>query len=262
LTLEYDGSRYSGWQRQGAAQTAGGVKTVSAALDRALHLAGLKVLHLAGAGRTDAGVHALGQVACLHLAQPINAPELHRILEQGLPYDIAVPSLEPCPSDFDPRRDALSRTYLYQISLRKCAFAKNFTWWPKLPLDLNLIEDAWALFEGNHSMEAFADLEDGENPRCQIYSCQSKAVGDVLLLRSTARFFLRKQARRMAGAVVHCAMGKAKIDQIKKSLKSPSSSAALFWAEKAAPASGLFLESVAYPGREGTQELSPVLKIN
>jgi tRNA U38,U39,U40 pseudouridine synthase TruA len=83
-----------------------------------------------------------------------------------------------------------------------------------------------------------------------------------LLLRASAKFFLRKQARRMAGAVVHCAMGKAKIDQISKSLKSPSSSAALFWAEKAAPASGLFLESVAYPGREGTKELCPILRIN
>jgi tRNA pseudouridine38-40 synthase len=262
LTIEYDGGRYNGWQRQGLKQSAAGVKTVSAAIDRVLYIAGLKILHLAGAGRTDAGVHALGQVACLHLAQPIKPSELHRILDQGLPYDIAVPSLEPCPPDFDPRRDALSRTYLYQIALRKSAFAKNYTWWPKLPLDLDLIHDAWAMFEGNHSMEAFADLEDGENPLCQIYNCESKVVNNILLLRATARFFLRKQARRMVGAVVHCAMGNAKIGQIKASLKSPSPSAALFWAERAAPASGLFLESVTYRSGEGAKEFCPVLKID
>ena len=264
MAIEYDGSRYQGWQRQGERQKSVGVKTIADTLDRVLYQAGVKILSLMGSGRTDSGVHALGQVACLHIAQPIAPSELHRILEQGLPYDIAVPHLEPCPADFDPRRDAVSRTYLYQIALRKSAFAKNYTWWPKSPLDPALIEEAWQIFEGNHSMAAFADLEAGENPHCQIYNCQLATDGHVLLLRVTGRFFLRKQARRMVGAVVHCAMGNADIGQIRRDLKSPSHKSALFWAEKTAPASGLFLESVDYPDTRkasGQSHLRPILRI-
>jgi tRNA pseudouridine38-40 synthase len=246
LTLEYDGSRYQGWQRQGSGQSAAGVKTIAGTLDRVLHRAGVKILNLTGSGRTDSGVHALGQVASLHVARPIKSSELYRILEQGLPHDIAVTGLEPCRSDFNARHDAISRTYLYQIALRKGAFAKNYTWWPKLPLDLRLTEEAWLLFEGNHSMAAFADLETGEDPHSRIYKCRAKTEGNTLSLRVTARFFLRKQVRRMVGAVVHCAIGRTGIEQIRGDLESPSREAALFWAERAAPAAGLFLEAVDY----------------
>jgi tRNA pseudouridine38-40 synthase len=191
-------------------------------------------------------VHASGQVAHLHLEDPIKASDLHWILEKGLPYDIAVPQLELCPPAFHARRDAVSRTYLYQVSLRKSAFAKNCTWWPKLPLDLRLIEDIWPLFEGNRSMAAFADLEEGEDPNCQIYECATDRNGHLLLLRVAARFFLRKQVRRMVGALVHCAMGKADVGLLKEDLASPAPDSARNWADKTAPASGLFLESVEY----------------
>jgi tRNA pseudouridine38-40 synthase len=185
--------------------------------------------------------------------------ELYRTLELSLPFDIAVTRLDPCHADFDPRRDAVSRTYLYQVALRKCAFAKNYTWWPKRSLDPALAGSAWALFEGNHSMAAFADLEPKEDPRCQIYSCESKIASGVLLLRVTARFFLRRQVRRMAGAAVQCAIGGADVGQLRADLKSPSQSSALFWAEKSAPASGLFLESVNYHGDEKRRDLRPVI---
>jgi tRNA pseudouridine38-40 synthase len=249
LLIEYDGGRYQGWQRQGSAQTDSGVKTIAGALDRVLHRGGVKILNLTGAGRTDAGVHALGQVAHLHVAKPIAPSDLYDILERDLPSDIAILQLEASPPDFDARRDAISRTYLYKIAQRKSAFAKNYTWWPKLPIDQALLERAWKLFEGNHSMLSFADTEANENTRCQIYSCQMGCEGSILTLRVTGRFFLRRQVRRMVGAVVHCAIGKARIDQIKKSLQTPSSSAALFWSEKSAPAAGLFLETVGYPER-------------
>jgi len=248
LLLEYDGTHYHGWQRQGVGQSAAGVKTIAGTIDRVLRQSGVKILNLTGSGRTDSGVHALGQVASLHVTRPIKASELYRILEQGLPHDIAVPSLEPCHSDFNARHDAISRTYLYKIALRKGAFTKNYTWWPKLPLNMHIIEEAWLLFEGNHSMAAFADLESGEDPHSRIYKCLVKIEGNTLLLRVTARFFLRKQVRRMVGAVVNCAVGKADIDQIRSDLESPSREAALFWAERAAPAAGLFLEKVEYKG--------------
>jgi tRNA pseudouridine38-40 synthase len=261
LLLEYDGGRYAGWQRQGPKQTAAGVKTIAGTLDRLLHRAGIKVLHIAGSGRTDAGVHALGQVASIQLARPMKASDVRLALEGSLPHDISVLGLEPCPPEFDPRRDAISRAYLYQIALRKSAFAKNYTWWPKAPLDLRQLEKAWGMFEGSHSMAAFADLTPEENPHCQIYKCETRVCGNILLLRVTGKFFFRKQVRRMVGAAAHCAMGKAGLEQIKRDIKTPKGDSALFWAERAAPAAGLFLESVSYPGGADQEELSPVLKI-
>jgi tRNA U38,U39,U40 pseudouridine synthase TruA len=110
-------------------------------------------------------------------------------------------------------------------------------------------------------MSAFADLEKNENPHCQIYHCQSAVCENVLLLRATARFFLRKQVRRMVGATIHCSVGNADILQIRKDLLRPSPDATLFWAERAAPASGLFLEYVQYPGDDRPCELRPILRI-
>ena len=90
LLLEYDGSRYQGWQKQGPKQTAQGVRTVAGTLERVLTEAGFIVASLGGSGRTDAGVHALGQVAHLHLSGKCPKPwELQRILDEGLPGDVA-----------------------------------------------------------------------------------------------------------------------------------------------------------------------------
>jgi tRNA pseudouridine38-40 synthase len=195
------------------------------------------------------------------LAHPIKPSELRLTLEESLPYDISILGLEPCPPEFDPRRDAISRSYLYQIALRKSAFAKNYTWWPKAPLELSQLEKAWGMFEGNHSMTAFADLGQDENPRCQIYKCETKVCGNVLLLRVTGKFFLRKQVRRMVGAAAHCGMGKVGLEHVKRDIKAPKADSADFWAERAAPAAGLFLESVSYQADSIPAELSPVLKI-
>jgi len=274
LLIEYDGTRYSGWQRQAPPRPKGGgpreagaapqgskelgaepkepvVKTIAGAIGHVMHHAGLQIRNFKGAGRTDAGVHALGQVAHVHLEEPMMASDLQYILERGLPYDIAVPSVEPCQAGFDARHDAVSRTYLYRVTLRKSAFSKHSTWWPKLPLDLRLIEDTWPLFEGNRSMAAFADLEEGEDANCQIYSCQTDRDGHLLLLRVTARFFLKRQVRRMVGAVVNCAMDRADVARLREDLAKPGPESAMHWAELAAPASGLFLERVDYRGDRG-----------
>ena len=250
LLLEYDGGRYHGWQKQGERQSAQGVRTVTGTLERVLHEAGLRVLTLGGSGRTDIGVHALGQVAHLHLggANPPSVPELQRVLDEGLPADIAVRSITPCSPSFHARHDALERSYLYQISLRRSAFAKPYIWWVKGHLDLVKLEEAWRLFEGPQDMTAFADLEPGEDPRCQIRSCEFLRKGSLVLLRVTARHFLRRQVRRMIGAAVLCGLGREKAGTLARDLKHPTPAATLHWAENAAPSAGLFLERVRYPG--------------
>ena len=248
LVLEYDGSRYQGWQRQGPKQTAQGVRTVAGTLERVLQEAGLNVATLGGSGRTDAGVHALGQVAHLHLAgkQP-KAWELQRILDEGLPGDVAVRSIAPCPPGFHARHEALSRTYLYQISQRRTAFAKPYVWWVKAPLDLDVLKAAWLTFQGNQDMTSYADLVKGEDPRCQILALDFALDGALVLLRVTAGHFLHRQVRRMVGASVLCALGKEHVRRIAQDLAGPTQEANLFWGAAAAPSSGLFLEQVHYP---------------
>ncbi len=250
LLLEYDGSRFSGWQKQGERQSAQGVRTVAGALERALHEADLQVQVLMGSGRTDAGVHAMAQVAHLHLAgsHTPSARELQRVLDEKLPSDVAVRTVVSCSPAFHARHDALERTYLYQLSLRRSAFAKPYLWWVKGSLDLKRLEEAWKLYEGNHDVAAFADLEDGEDSRCQIKACDMTREGALVLLRITAGFFLKRQVRRMVGAAVLCGLGRENALHIQRDLLEPSPQANLHWAEKAAPAAGLFLERVRYPG--------------
>ena len=153
-----------------------------------------------------------------------------------------------CSPAFHARHDALERSYLYQLSLRRSAFAKPYLWWVKGRLDLAVLEACWRLFEGTHDVSAFADLEPGEDPHGQIRACEFVREGSLVLLRVTARHFLRRQVRRMVGAAVRCALGKEKPETVARDLHNPTPKATLHWAEHAAPASGLFLERVRYGG--------------
>lgn len=250
LHLEYDGGRYQGWQRQGERQTAAGVKTITGSLERVLAQESLRPLALMGSGRTDAGVHALDQVAHLHLPKEgaPTAERLLRLLNDGLPHDIVVTRALPCPPTFHARHDALSRTYLYCLALRRSAFAKPWIWWHKRPLDLPRLEAAIAGFEGFHDVSAFADLEPDDDPRCKIEECSLHKEGSLVLMRIRASHFLRRQVRRMVGAAVACAGGACPPSELSRDLARPTQAANLRWAEQAAPSAGLFLAQVRYPG--------------
>ena len=151
LLLEYDGSRYSGWQEQKNARTILGE----------LRKAAVSILHddveLQGAGRTDAGVHALGQVAHLKVRRQVReSPNvLLRRLNELLPADIAVLHIETVSRDFHARHDAVSRSYIYQISTRKQAFIKKTVWWVKEPLDVKAMSRCAALLTGRHDFVCF-----------------------------------------------------------------------------------------------------------
>ena len=250
LLIEYDGSRFQGWQRQGYKQTKEGVRTVAGSLEHVLHEAGLRLVYLGGAGRTDAGVHALGQVAHLHL-EARNAPrpgELRRILDAALPQDIAIRDLRSCLPRFHARHDAVDRTYLYQISRRRSAFAKPWIWWVKRGLDRDRLAKAWGAFQGDHDVASFADLDPEEDGRVRIISCETAQAGELLLLRVRATHFYRRLVRRMVGAAVACALGEEEPLRVLKDLRNPTEAANLYWGAKAAPSSGLFLEAVRYSG--------------
>lgn len=263
LRIEYEGGRFQGWQRQGEAQTKAGVRTVMGSLEHCLRQSDLRVISLMGSGRTDAGVHALDQCAHLHL-DPNRAPShtnLQRLFDEGLPSDVAVREVKACSPAFHARHDAEERSYLYQICRRRSGLAKPFIWWVKKPLDLDRLASAWSAFEGFHAVTSFADLEKGDEPRCEIRRCEWIEHGSLILLRATASHFKRSQVRRMVGAAVSCALGEADPSRVKKDLAQPTRDAALFWSERAAPSAGLFLERVKYKGEAPAGALTPFIQV-
>jgi tRNA pseudouridine38-40 synthase len=239
------------------------VRTVAGSLEHVIHDAGLRLIYLGGAGRTDAGVHALGQVAHLHL-EAKGAPrpgELRRILDGALPHDIAIRDVRSCPPRFHARHDAMDRTYLYQISRRRSAFGKPWIWWVKRNLDLDRLSQAWKAFEGDQDVSAFADLDTEEDGRARIFRCEVAEAGALILLRVQATHFFRRQVRRMVGAAVACALAEEEPRRVQEDLRNPTEAANLFWGAKASPASGLLLACIRYPGDPELGPLEPTIKI-
>ena len=156
LTIEYAGTKYSGWQKQKNA------RTVQGELEQAIGAATReKTFEFMGSGRTDAGVHALRQVAHLDVRKPLPAETLRRGINDNLPADIHVLAVDTVPHRFHARHGAIARSYLYQVSRRRSAFAKPFVWWVKDPLDLDRMQHAAARFAGMHDFQAFSDDDPG-----------------------------------------------------------------------------------------------------
>ena len=160
LVIEYTGTRYSGWQIQKNARTVAG--EIDAA---AREVTGRRDFELYGSGRTDAGVHASGQVAHLDVATSLPADVLRRRLNDDLPADINILSAGVVPHRFHARHDATGRTYLYQIARRRTAFAKPYVWWVREPLDLGAMREAAGALLGLRDFKAFAVTEDDDRDR-------------------------------------------------------------------------------------------------
>src|SRR4051812_32166811 len=159
VTVEYAGTRYSGWQIQKNA------KTIQGEIDRAVRTVTKRNdFELYGSGRTDAGVHALGQVAHLDVATPLQAETLVRLLNEELPADINILAAAPVPHRFHARHDAVARRYLYQIARRRTASAKPFAWWVREPIDVARMRRAAAAFVGFKDFATFAESSGSELP--------------------------------------------------------------------------------------------------
>jgi tRNA pseudouridine38-40 synthase len=245
LVLEYDGSRFSGWQTQVNA------RTVQGELQQvADELFGVPV-DLQGSGRTDAGVHALGQVAHLKVRDPrrkLTPQQILRELNDRLPSSIAIVELDPATPDFHARHDAVSRAYFYQISTRKAALSKRYVWWIKEPLDLEKMQEAAALIAGRHDFTAFRAADPsrpGESTIVVVDSAEVALDDHLIVFRIQASHFLWKMVRRLTGVLVKVGLGEVTVSQFRELLsgrKNPQLDVAAW----TAPASGLFLESVQY----------------
>jgi tRNA pseudouridine38-40 synthase len=253
LFIEYEGTRYSGWQKQENAKTIQGT-IVKAANE----IFGNDFVDLQGSGRTDSGVHALEQVAHMDV-KTVLAPEIIKMkLNDLLPHDINILEVEKSSLNFHARHDAKTRSYLYQISRRRTAFGKNYVWWVNDKLDFKKMESASKLFTGMHDFSSFSDDDPEEkSTKVLIDGIQLKAEGDLVLIRIVGSHFIWKMVRRIVGVLVEIGRGKKTEKDILNYLSAKSNEVAKF----TAPPSGLFLEKILYEGEKLNEEFIPIIKI-
>ena len=266
LTIEYQGTRYHGWQEQKNARTVAGVIRAAA-----MDLFGSPV-ELGGAGRTDAGVHALAQVAHLRAARKLSSIEVEIGLNSRLPADVNVLRVDDARPGFDARRDAVCRYYLYQIATRRTAFAKQYVWWVKDRLDVDTMQDAAKLLAGRHDFREFSEKQsDDKSTIVVVESAGVQREGDLILFRVAASHFLWKMVRRIVGTLVEVGRGRVAAAQFEALLTPPKRNAerlpanhnpSLNVAAYTAPSSGLFLERVCYKEEDRPGQLRPALAVD
>ena len=253
LLVEYAGTRYSGWQIQKNA------RTVQGEIDRAVRSATRqKTFELYGSGRTDAGVHALAQVAHLDIAGTVPPESLRIRLNDELPGDINVLHVTSVPHRFHARHDAVARSYLYQIAKRRTAFAKAFVWWVKEPMDIAHMRRTVPLFSGMRDFRAFTDDDpDHKSTTVLIEGIEIGEEGDLVLIRVSGSHFLWKMVRRLVGVMVEAGRRGLTPDEVREFLSGSSDAPARL----TAPASGLFLERVFYEGEPRTFPLRAAIPV-
>lgn len=244
LVLEFEGTGYRGWQRQGE-QT---VKTVQGViLDRAAGLFATDEIELQGNGRTDAGVHALGYTAHLTVRTGLTAPEIKAGLNRLLPKDIAILDLWPVDPRFHARHHCLGRSYLYQIAHEQRAFMRRYAWGLEEDLDLGLMRQAAALFVGMHDFAAFAEKQElKRSTKVLVHALRLEEAGGTILVRVVASHFLWHLVRRLVGTLAAIGSGRLTLDEVRKMLITGTIDS-IPWL---APAHGLFFEKAFYEPEE------------
>ena len=239
ILLEYDGSRYGGSQRQKNAPS------IQEALEEAIERLTGAETRLALAGRTDAGVHARGQVAAFTTASRHRTEVFARGLNAWLPEDIAVRNAAEVEERFDPRRHAVSRTYRYLVynAPARSPLWRDRAWHVAEPLDVEAMGRAGAVLAGQHDFAAFSRREGVPTVRC-MRRAEVSREGPLVRLEFEANAFLRHQVRRTAGALVEVGRGKLSVAGFRALLRNAEPATA----GPSAPPHGLCLIRVEYPG--------------
>jgi tRNA pseudouridine38-40 synthase len=238
LILEYEGTRYSGWQKQH------NVRTVQGELIKACEkIFENEFIDLQGSGRTDSGVHALSQVAHLDVNTMLAPHIIQMKMNDLLPYDINILNIEKTNKNFHARHSAKSRSYLYQISKRRNAFEKNHIWWVKDKLEFETMKKASKLFIGMNDFSSFSDDDpEDKSTKVVIDDIELSEKEDLIFIRITGSHFIWKMVRRIVGILVEVGRGKMSDKDILFYLNNKSGEPAKY----TAPPSGLFLEKVIY----------------
>jgi tRNA pseudouridine38-40 synthase len=234
LVVEFDGSKYAGWQYQPRHQTVQG--EIESALGKILQ----KKVTVYGCGRTDAGVSARAYVANVHVESPLSIERLRLAVNHFLPDDILVLSVEEAKPGFHARHSALGKTYVYRIVRRKSPLRRRHAWEFWFKLDFDKMCKAASLFEGAKDFRAFCQTRD-QNGVCHVRHVQVAASGDEVLVTVEGDRFLYKMVRRIVGALVACGSGRLTQKDIRAALAGKP-----FPPFQTAPAHGLLLDSVEY----------------
>ena len=237
IVLEYEGTAYHGWQFQKNAHS------VQEKVEESIFkLTGEKV-RVTAAGRTDAGVHARGQVVNFKIKKPLPLHKIEMGLNAHLPADIAVKTAEEVPADFNARFWAKQRIYHYYISTERTALKRNFCWQFFPEFDGALLHQLAEMVIGEHDFGAFSRVEVQSNhKRCAVYESVWKHEGSMWIYRIAANRFLHGMVRSIVGTMIDVARHRISMDDFRQIFESRDRTRA----GPAAPAKGLVLEEVLY----------------
>jgi tRNA pseudouridine38-40 synthase len=239
LTIEYDGSGYVGWQRQPSGPTI--QETVEASLGK---ITGEKI-KLLGSGRTDSGVHALGQVASFRTGTTLSPSELQKGLNSLLPKDIVITDAEEAEPGFHAQLSAKSKTYIYKILSRPypSALLRERAWFIPYPLKARLMDEAAGMLIGEHDFRAFAQSEAAVKSTVRtVLDAGITRRKDVLEFSIEADGFMKRMVRLIVGTLVEVGKEKITPEEFRRILESGEKTKHVH----AAPARGLYLKEVKY----------------
>jgi tRNA pseudouridine38-40 synthase len=253
LTIEYEGTRYSGWQIQ-----KGGKSILGEILDACRELFSGEEVEIYGAGRTDSGVHAIAQVAHLDVHTELPLLKVKYGINDRLPPDVCILNVENADPKFHARHDAVARSYIYQISRRRTAFGKKYVWWIKDQLDVSRMNETAKYFIGLKDYKSFTDeSQEQGSTKVEIIHSRVEEYGDLLVFHVIGSHFLWKQIRRMTGVLVEVGRGKIRPEEVVSFFRNKSD----IPAKLTAPPSGLFLERVYYNKSDIVYKTRPVFNI-
>lgn len=238
LTLEYDGTNYVGWQIQQNGPS------IQGAVEKALKQLLQDEVGVIGAGRTDSGVHARGQVANFKTSKENDLGTIGKGLNALLPHDIVVLSTELIGDSFHARYNAKGRIYKYYLSLKPTALLRNYSWYVGgYRLDLNLMRNCSELILGEHDFASFCKVEaDVDHHRCIVEKARWEQDSSMLVFEISANRFLHGMVRALIGTMVEIGRGHRLFDDFQRIIEAKDRRVA----GMAAPAKGLFLERIIY----------------
>ena len=241
LALEFDGGRYSGWQKQNDAKSIQGSLLTAAA-----ELFGQEA-DVQGSGRTDTGVHGLRFAAHLEAQTELSPKEIGERLNEFLPKDIAILECKRAGARFHARHNCIGRSYLYQIAKRKTALGRNYVWQIQEPLHAGFMQEAAAVLVGMHDFTSFTDRQaiKKKSPLVMVHKAQIAETEDLILFRIVGSHFLWKMVRRIVGVLVEVGKGQLTVAEVRKFLETP-----IVLKQYTAPSQGLFFERAFYDQEE------------
>jgi tRNA pseudouridine38-40 synthase len=238
LTLEYDGTNFSGWQKQNDARTVQGDL-----LKGAERVFGNVIMDVQGCGRTDGGVHALEYAAHLEVASELEPQVVAEMLNETLPKDIAVLKAESVDPRFHARHNCVARSYIYQLRQRKSAFAKRYNWWIHEKLDVAAMRRAAGIMVGMHDFASFAEKQELKKSTMVLVQMVRLIEDENLIsVRVVGSHFLWRMVRRMVGVLVEVGCHRLTEEDVRSFLHTLSTVPF----NNTAPPAGLFFERAFY----------------